>query len=142
MNDDILKNDNILVIDDSGFFVRAYSKVLSEAGYPVLIACDGQSGISTATACHPSLIILDLLLPGMSGIDVLQQLKGNPSTCDIPVIVVSSLSDNNATKVILEGAVAFCGKETVTAEVLEKAVNDVLRRRVLQPGGVIHPNVN
>jgi CheY-like chemotaxis protein len=41
-------NDSVLIIEDSGFFVRGYSKVLSEVGYQVLIACDGQSGIHVA----------------------------------------------------------------------------------------------
>jgi CheY-like chemotaxis protein len=128
-----MPNDSVLVIEDSGFFVRAYSKVLSEAGYQVLIACDGQSGIQAAQACRPSVIILDLLLPGLSGMDVLKRLKSNPATSYTPVLVVSSLSGANAKNVILEGADGFCEKANVTAEILEKSVSNILKRRVLQP---------
>src|SRR5689334_2725637 len=125
--------DAILIIEDSGFFVRAYSKVLTQAGYRVLIACDGKSGVSTAEACHPSLIILDLLIPGMTGIEVLRTLKQSADLHDIPVLVVSSLSEANGKKLIREGAVGFCQKTRITAEVLQAAVTEALRNRTLVP---------
>lgn len=123
-----MPSDSVLIIEDSGFFVRAYSKVLSEAGYRVLIACDGQSGIRVAQVCHPSVIILDLLLPDVLGSDVLRALKSSPTTSRTPVLVISSLSG-----VILEGADGFVEKASVTAEILENTVHNILRQRVLQP---------
>lgn len=132
-------SEEILIIEDSGFFVRAYSKVLTEAGYRVLIACDGRSGMNTAESCHPSLIILDLLIPGMTGIEVLRKLKRSATLRDIPVLVVSCLSEANGKKLILEGAVGFCHKTTITADTLRTAVDDALRNRVLVPQAVQYP---
>jgi hypothetical protein len=65
--------------------------------------------------------------------DVLKKLKSNPATSYTPVLVVSSLSGANAKNVILEGADGFCEKASVTAEILENSVSNILKRRVLQP---------
>src|SRR6202140_1844855 len=88
-------NDVVLIVDDSKFIAQAYSRVLLGAGYRVLIACDGKTGLFAAESCNPSLILLDMLMPDMDGIEVLRTLKRMPSTPPIPVLVVSSLSEKN-----------------------------------------------
>lgn len=83
--------DTILYIDDSKVLQKKYSQVLQDAGYEVLIASDGQTGIATAESAHPSLIILDMLMPGLDGVEVLRRLKRTASTSNIPVLVLSGL---------------------------------------------------
>ena len=70
--------DTILYIDDSKVLQKKYSQVLQDAGYEVLIASDGQTGIATAESADPSLIILDMLMPGLDGVEVLRRLKPQP----------------------------------------------------------------
>src|SRR5580700_6466060 len=95
---DLVSNDVILIVDDSKFIAQAYSKVLMGLGYRVLIACDGKTGIFAAESCKPSLILLDMLMPDMDGLEVLRTLKRIPSTTSIPVLIASSLSENNSKK--------------------------------------------
>ncbi len=64
----------------------------------------------------PDLILLDMLLPKISGLDVLRRLKGDPRTKDVPVIVLSGLSGANRGKLVKEGAVAFFEKSKKTLE--------------------------
>jgi len=82
----------ILFIEDDRFIADMYRMGLEAGGWPVEIAYDGESGLNQALADPPALILLDLLLPRMDGFDVLRRLRSNPSTQDIPVLVVSNAS--------------------------------------------------
>jgi CheY-like chemotaxis protein len=75
-----VSNDVILIVDDSKFIAQAYSRVLLGLGYRVLIACDGKTGLFAAESCNPSIILLDMLMPDMDGVDVLRKVKQTPST--------------------------------------------------------------
>ncbi|HWY55471.1 MAG TPA: response regulator [Terriglobales bacterium] len=68
----LLNNDVILIVDDSKFIAQSYSRVAMSLGYRVLIACDGKPGLFAAESCMPSLILLDMLMPDMDGIEVLR----------------------------------------------------------------------
>ncbi len=128
-----MSSDVILIVDDSKFIAQVYSKALVDIGYRVLIACDGKTGIFAAESCSPSLILLDMLMPDMHGIDVLRALKRNSSTSEIPVIAISSLSDKNAKKLIEEGAAGYFEKGSMTQETLEQAISGILKKRLLIP---------
>lgn len=132
--EEILVNDDmILIVDDSKFIAQTYSKVLTDLGYPVLIACDGKTGLFAAASCGPSLILLDIHLPIMNGAEVLLALKRSPSTSRIPVLVISSLSEKNATQIVEEGAAGYFEKRSMTQEKLENAVSGILKKRLLVP---------
>jgi CheY-like chemotaxis protein len=77
--------DVILIVDDSKFIAQAYSRVPLGLGYRVLIACDDKTGLFAAESCNPSLILLDMLMPDMDGVDVLRRSRQTPSTTDIPI---------------------------------------------------------
>ena len=128
-----MTNDIILIIDDSKFIAHAYSKILLGLGYRVLIACDGKTGIFAAANCSPSLILLDMLMPDMDGVEALRTLKQTPSTSDIPVLVISSLSEKNGVKLIQEGAAGYFEKGSMTPETLENAISGILKKRLLIP---------
>jgi CheY-like chemotaxis protein len=128
-------NDMILIVDDSKFIAQSYSRVVMGLGYRVLIACDGKTGLFAATSCTPSLILLDMLMPGMDGIEVLRTLRRTPSTSKIPVLVISSLSEKNGKKLIHEGAAGYCEKSDMTEEKLEQAISGILKKRLLLPSG-------
>jgi len=106
----LLSNDVVLIVDDSKFIAQAYSRVLLGLGYRVLIACDGKTGLFAAESCNPSIILLDMLMPDMDGVDVLRTLKQTQSTTDIPVLIISSLSEKNGEKLIQEGAAGYFEK--------------------------------
>ncbi|OGY22664.1 MAG: hypothetical protein A2113_02115 [Candidatus Woykebacteria bacterium GWA1_44_8] len=85
----------ILLIEDDALFVKMYQKKLSREGMTLLAAYDGEQGVEMTKAEKPDLIILDLMLPKMAGSEVLKQIKDEPSTNSIPVIVLTNLSTSS-----------------------------------------------
>jgi CheY-like chemotaxis protein len=100
----------ILLVEDSKFLRIATERVLTKAGYLVTCAADGDEALLTAEKSVPDLIILDMLLPKLSGPEVLHSLKKNVITAAIPVLVLSSLSKKNEEKLLDAGAAAFLEK--------------------------------
>jgi two-component system sensor histidine kinase/response regulator len=88
----------------------ANQRALAHAGYDVIGSDDGEKGLEIANEKHPDLILLDMMLPKLSGPGVLKALKANPNTSSIPVIVLSALSDKNREKLMKEGAADFIEK--------------------------------
>jgi CheY-like chemotaxis protein len=128
-----LNNDVILIVDDSKFVAQAYSKILLGLGYRVLIACDGKTGLFAAESCHPAIILLDMLMPDMGGVEALRRLKRTSSTADIPVLIITSLSEKNRQTLIHEGAAGYFEKGSMTPETLENAISGILKKRLLVP---------
>lgn len=90
----ILAGKKILLVDD-GVTERAFmSRVLTDQGCQVIAAADGPAGLAEANAQSPDLIILDYLMPGLTGKDVCQRLKSNPKTKNIPVIFLTGSTTN------------------------------------------------
>lgn len=81
----------ILIIEDDVFLSELMAKKLKDSGFKVVKAIDGQEGLEKAASAKPNLILLDLILPGMDGFEVLKRLKSNPGTDSIPVIILSNL---------------------------------------------------
>lgn len=100
----------VLLVEDSKLLRLAGERALHRAGFQVLAAADGEEALRMARENHPNVILLDMMLPKVSGLDVLRGLKGNTRTKDIPVIVLSSLAQANEAKLLAEGAAAFCVK--------------------------------
>ncbi len=79
----------ILVIDDRERTVRVVQRLLEKAGYEVLTALDGVSGLVKARGEKPDLIILDIMMPGMNGYEVCRRLQRNQVTARIPVLMLT-----------------------------------------------------
>jgi CheY-like chemotaxis protein len=82
----------VLCIDDDPLFLEQISDILEEAGHRALTARDPDTGLSLATREHPDLILLDLVMPGMDGIEVCRRLKQDPESARIPVVVLTRLN--------------------------------------------------
>lgn len=100
----------ILLVDDSKFLRLATERALARAGYEVSTATDGEQALKMAGSGNPDLILLDMLLPKVTGPEVLKALKKNPRTADIPVVVFSGLSQKNAARLQHEGAFGYLEK--------------------------------
>ena len=81
----------ILVIDDDIISQNLLRSTLTQGGYSVIVASDGEEGIKKAVEQTPELIILDIMMPGMDGGEVAVVLRNDPQTRNIPIIFVSSL---------------------------------------------------
>jgi CheY-like chemotaxis protein len=107
------KVKKILIVEDEGYIVDLYRMALTDAGYEVLTATDGEEGLKIALEM-PDLILLDVMMPKMHGVDVLKQLKASAQTKDIPVIMISNLSEDSVVNEAKEnGALAFLIKSQI-----------------------------
>src|ERR1700722_9299997 len=117
----------VLVIDDNVHLQVAFSKILSVAGYTVRFASDGEQGLRYAISLKPDVIVLDMLLPKLGGVEVLRTLKRDPLTKDIPVIALSGLPQSNEAKLRREGAVSYLEKSRLEdPDVLLQAIDYAL----------------
>jgi len=131
----------ILLVEDSKFLRMATERALARAGYKVITAVDGISALQLAQQEQPDLILLDMLLPKMTGPEVLKALKNNPETAGIAVVAFTGLSQKNATRLREDGAYAFLDKSELGlekgSETLLNALAGILRELKLEvPVGV------
>ena len=101
---------NILIVDDSRFLRMANERALTRVGHDVVCASDGEEGLRLALERTPDLVVLDMLLPKLSGPDVLRAMRKAPETAAIPVMVLTSLPQCNEEKLLDEGATAYFEK--------------------------------
>lgn len=114
----------VLIIEDDKFFVDLLAKHLSQAGFSVLFANDGKSGLAIIKTEKPAVVLLDVLLPETDGFEVLSELKADDSTKNIPVILLSNLgSKENLEKSQKLGAYNFMIKATVSLDQIIKETN-------------------
>lgn len=122
----------ILLVEDSKPIRRENETVLLKAGYQVVCAEDGESAVKLAREESPDLVLLDMILPKLSGPDVLRRLKGEDKTAGIPVVILSSLSEKNRQKLLAEGAEEYLEKSIVMphkgVNLLPMALEDVICR--------------
>lgn len=112
----------ILFIEDESALQKTFGEILSQEGYEMIPALDGETGLEMAKTKKPDLILLDLILPKVHGFDVLKQLKEDPGTKGIPVIILTNLEGiGDVDKAIGLGATTYLVKAKYTLEeVLEK----------------------
>jgi CheY-like chemotaxis protein len=122
----------ILLVEDSKFLRVSTERVLKTAGYEVICSGDGEQALSLAREHGPALILLDIMLPKMSGPDVLKALKEDPATAAIPVMMLTGLSQKNAKQLVKDGASGFFEKSDSMLgkgpESLVAAVDRMLKR--------------
>jgi CheY-like chemotaxis protein len=106
----------ILLVEDSKFLRVATERALARAGYKVSCAIDGEEVLRVAREKIPDLILLDMMLPKMSGPDVLMALKKDPLTQPIPVVVMTAMSQRNAARLQAAGAFGFLEKSALELE--------------------------
>ena len=117
----------ILVVDDSVHLQIAFKKVLTSSGYRVELAGDGEEGLRLATSIKPDVILLDMMLPKLGGVEVLLALKANRATAGIPVIALSGLPMSNEARLRRDGAISYLQKSNLEdLDVLLQAIDYAL----------------
>jgi CheY-like chemotaxis protein/anti-sigma regulatory factor (Ser/Thr protein kinase) len=121
----------ILVIDDEPTAVELVATALEPEGFHVLRAYNGEAGVAMAETERPDLIILDLLMPGMNGFEVLDQLAQSPVTRQLPIMIFTVKQLMAEEKQRLQGRIAqLAQKTTVSQQDVATLVKDALRRTV------------
>ena len=116
----------ILIVEDEQALEKTLGEILTQEGYKVIAASDGEMGLTLAQDSNPDLVLLDLILPKMSGFEVLKQLKGNNLTKDIPVIVLTNLeSVEEVDKAVSLGATTYLVKSQYSLEELVSKIKEI-----------------
>jgi CheY-like chemotaxis protein len=117
----------ILIIEDDPLMSRLYQKIFTFEKYEIALAGDGEEGIKKASSEKPTLILLDVMMPKMNGIEVLKALKNNLETKSIPVIVLTNLSgQQDAENALALGAVKYIVKSEHEPKEIANMVKEVL----------------
>jgi PAS domain S-box-containing protein len=132
-NEQNLANGDILVVDDDTANLKFLVDLLTESGYRVWPASDGELALRSVQAQLPELILLDYNMPGMNGIEVCRHLKRDPETRDIPVIFLSDLEETDLKVKALEaGAIDYITKPIELPELLVRIENHLKLYRLRQ----------
>ena len=120
----------ILVVEDEEILLTALKEELLQGGYEVEGALDGVEGLEKVKAFHPNLILLDLLMPKMDGMEMLQKLKADAEMRDVPVVILTNLSDyERISEALSLGAMDYLVKANYKLEDLLDKVRTILARK-------------
>lgn len=122
---------SVLVVDDTAVNRRILRAILERAGAVVSEAPGGEEALRLVRAAPPDLLLLDIMMPGMDGLQVCAALKGDPATSDVPIIVVSSLSETaDRIRGLSAGAEDYVTKPFDAGEVLARVATHLRIRRL------------
>jgi two-component system, cell cycle response regulator DivK len=106
-----MSGKTILYVEDNEFNLKIVRQLLSRTSYRLIEAVDGEQGIATALRELPDLILMDIQLPKLSGLDATRTLRGDPKTAQIPIIVITSFALSGDNKKAQDaGASAYLAK--------------------------------
>jgi len=118
----------ILFIEDEFTLQKSMGEFLEKAGFKIIQALDGEIGLNLAEKEKPDLILLDLILPKISGFEVLKRLKENKETKDIPVIILTNLEESTDVGKSLElGATTYLVKSDQSLDDVLEIIKETLR---------------
>jgi DNA-binding response OmpR family regulator len=129
-----MQRTTVLLVEDSKMQKLATERLLHKAGYKVLTAADGEEALLLARKSIPDIILLDMLLPKLGGLEVMRALRESLPTAKIPVLVLSSLPQTNEVKLQEEGAAGYFEKSrladrpAVAERELVELIENVVRR--------------
>lgn len=112
----------IMVVEDDKFLMKIYQSKLNKEGFEVVAAHDGEEATTLIPAEMPQLILLDLIMPKKTGFEVLTEIKQNPATAQIPVLILSNLGQSSDVEKGMQlGAVDYVVKSNMSiTEIIEK----------------------
>jgi CheY-like chemotaxis protein len=121
----------ILVAEDDKLIINTLCEALKTAGYETVTAYDGEEAIAKCKEAKPDLLLLDIMMPKLDGISVLWELKANPETAGLPVVVLTNIGDvDTISKIVEAGAVDYLLKSDQSMDDVVQKVKDVLSRQV------------
>jgi two-component system phosphate regulon response regulator PhoB len=125
------RSPRVLIVEDEAVILRLLEVNFRLAGFEVETAARGEEALAKAAASPPDVAILDIMLPGLSGIEVCQRLRSAPETAEVPIIMLSARTqDEERERSYALGVVAYVTKPFEPAELVE-----VVRRALGAPSG-------
>ena len=125
------QKESILIIDDTPANLAVLVNFLTDSGFNVFVAEDGESGMEQVDFANPDIVLLDIMMPGIDGMETCRRLKNQEKTKDIPVIFMTALSDiEDIVKGFTVGAVDYVTKPIMQEEVLARIKTHLAMRRL------------
>ncbi len=119
--------EKVLIIDDEEIARYLMRQLLADTKYQLIEASDGETGLKIAAEEHPSIILLDIVMPGIDGFETLRRLKNSSETRDIPVVVVTSKTmSEDELKMVKEKTLAYVTKGLTSREESIKKIRDAI----------------
>lgn len=117
----------ILIIEDDPLMFRMYKKIFTFEGFEVEVAADGEEGVAKAKQWKPTIILLDMMMPKMNGLQVLDSLKADPTCASTPVIVLTNLAgEADAEAALAKGAVRYIVKSEHDPKSVSNIVKEII----------------
>ena len=117
---------NVLAVDDIPLNLLLVQKMLSRFNFKMRTAANGQQALDAVQVLKPDLILLDLMMPGIDGFEVIRRLRSNPETADIQIVILSALNSNeDIVKGFNEGANDFIMKPIIMEKLLSCVVTQL-----------------
>ncbi len=121
----------IVVAEDDKLISNSLCEALKTAGFNPVPAYDGEESVAKCKEIVPDLVLLDIMMPKLDGISVLWELRANPTTAKVPVVVLTNIGDvETISKIVEAGAVDYLLKSDQSVDDIIQKVKDVLARSV------------
>lgn len=118
---------SVLLVEDEAGLRELYEEELRQDGWLVFSVGNGEEGLALAQNRLPNVAILDVMLPGMSGLDMLAEMRNNPQLVSTPVIILSALEDiDDRARGLSLGAKRYFGKNEASPEIIKQALNEII----------------
>lgn len=118
----------ILLVEDDPLMVRMYQRKLLNDGYEVEVAVNGEEGLVHVRSFRPDMVLLDIMMPKLNGLQVLERLKADPTTAHVPIVILTNLGGSEADieRGLELGAVAYLVKSAYRPDEVIAKVKEVL----------------
>ncbi len=125
----------ILIIEDDPSIAKLYQVELASRGYKVEIATDGESGIAKAKEWIPDLVLIDIMMPKINGIDTLKAIKADPNLKNVIAMMLTNFGQDNLVKEAFAGGASdyVLKYQSTPAEVAEKVGQHLFPKEAKQP---------
>lgn len=121
-----LPTKTVLVVEDSPTVAENIRATLADLGLQVMSATDGPSGLQKAQEIHPDLVVMDANMPGMNGFQVVQALKSDPKSADIPIVMLTSSETPESVRLGFDsGAIDYIPKDFFAMRVLVETIQQM-----------------
>ena len=117
----------VLIVEDDPLMSRMYQKIFTFEKYEVEMAADGEEALAKVATANPTIILLDVMMPKMNGLQVLEKLKADPATKNIPVIMLTNLAgQQDAETALSKGAVKYIVKSEHEPKEIADMVQEIV----------------
>lgn len=132
----------VLIVEDDPLMSRMYQKIFTFEKFEVEVANDGAEGFEKTKLFKPTIILLDVMMPKMNGLQVLEKLKLDPETKSIPVIMLTNLAgEQDAETAMMKGAVKYIVKSQFEPKQIVDMVKEIIIANTRDEVPVVQPSV-